>query len=113
MGILPWPKNPYLCPRDTHFLALFFNLIVILHSVSVLSIQNSNLCSVHRQMADLVAFLATCLTSQLLFWLFLIEVFGFRPLFASGEAVPCEVILANEIGWKVSQGGETFWGVFL
>lgn len=123
-AILSLPKNPYLylSHRVIHFLA-FFHFILILGSTSVLFIQTQiscfvqiPVCPVHRQIWQilLVAFLvATCLTSQLLFWFFLIELFGVCPPCASGEAVPCEVILANEIGWEIFLGGEKFWGMFL
>lgn len=64
-------------------------------------------------MADPISCLSSHLPRFSASLLALIELFGVRPLCASGEAVSCEVILANEIGWEVFQGGETFWGIFL
>lgn len=87
MAILPAQQSLPMSQRH-HFLALFFNVIVMLHSTSVLPTQNSSymfcpspsVSPAQTDMADPVAFLATCPTSRRLFWRFLIELFGVRPL---------------------------------
>lgn len=115
-------RIPAYVPARGHPSSSFTIYILIFGSTSVLFIQTPiscffqlPVCSVHKQISQtlLLPFQQPFAPLLCFFsWFFLIESFGMCSPHASG-GVPCETIMANEIGWEIFQGGETSWEMFL